>query len=418
MRFCLVTYGSRGDVQPFIALALGLKANGHAVTLAAPGNFSELIESFGIDCYPLHGDSEALVNSPECLRVIQSGSNIGFVRMALKETHNMRGPLLADIYEACINADGIIAANTCVFYAAAIAERLKIKWMIIQLNPPMVPTKAFPMLMADFPDISRLNSYSYSMVNYILYLLQKKDNAEFRQRMGLRPLKGSLFRKIILDKIPMIQAFSEELIARPDDWPEQVSVSGFLTLPEANNAVNATLPGNLSAWLDEGEPPLYIGFGSIPFPNPAMLAGVIEDLLGSGSRVLFCKGWSTLPDLPLHKNLLVIEQANHIKLMLKCRAAVIHGGIGTVAGALKAGIPLIVASIFVDQPVWGKIIAKKKLGVHIPWRKLSAKKINDALETMLKPEIARNLAAVSARLNEENGVRVTVDKIETYFDLS
>lgn len=416
MHYCLVTYGSRGDVQPFIYLALGLKDRGHRVTLAAPGNFKQLVEGYQIDFYPLHGDAEELINSPEFRKVIKTGSDIAFTRMVLKKMRDKQIHILDDVYKACETADAIIAVNTCIFYAAAVAEKLDKKWLLIQLNPPMIPTKVFPMLMFNFPDIKWLNAYTYILLNNTLWWMQKKDNAMFRQRLGLPPLKGSLFTRVVNDKVPMIHAFSPELIAKPYDWDEQFTIAGFFSQPKP---VDETLPDNLPAgleeWLQAGEKPLYIGFGSIPFPDAEKLSAVIKGLLNTSSiRIIYCRGWSELPDLPSHTNLFVIEKADHGWLLPKCRAAVIHGGIGTITAVLKAGIPLIVASLFVDQPAWGKIIAQKKLGVHIPWRKLSVRNILNALKQVEEPPIAETVKAVNSRLMKEDGVANAIETIEKY----
>ena len=417
MHYCLVTYGSRGDIQPFIALALGLMANGHTVTLAAPGNFKPLADSYGVNMHPLYGDVEVLVNSPKFRECISTGSNITFVRSMLKETHDMRGPLFDCICEACKTADAIIVVNTCIFYVAAIGEKFNKKWLIVQLNPPMIPTKAFPMLMFDLPDISWLNPYSYKIINSILWQVSKKDNAEFRQRVGLAPLKGSLYDKIQHDKVPMIHAYSPELIAKPLDWEEHFTISGFFTLPKITDDKNLpiALPDGLTEWLNAGTKPLYIGFGSIPFPDEKKLAGMINDILAiSAIRIVYCLGWSPLSELKPHPNLFIVRQADHGWLLPKCSAAIIHGGIGTVAAVLKAGIPAIVASIFVDQPAWGKIIEQKKLGVHIPWRKLSADTVLKALNKMEQSPIAETIKEVSSRVNKEDGVGAAVKMIEEY----
>jgi sterol 3beta-glucosyltransferase len=417
LHYCLVTYGSRGDIQPFIALALGLMANGHKVTLAAPGNFKPLADSYGVDIYPLYGDVEVMVNSPQLRECISSGSNIAFVRSMLKETHDMRGPLFNDICKACENADAMVVVNTCILYVAAIAEKFNKKWLIVQLNPPMIPTKAFPMLMFNFPDISWLNSYTYRIINSVLWQVNKKDNAEFRQRVDLAPLKGSLYHKIIQDKVPMIHAYSPELIAKPFDWEVHFTISGFFTLPQLadDKSLPIALPNGLAEWLNAGTKPLYIGFGSIPFPDEKKLAAMINELLATSTiRIVYCMGWSPPQELKPHPNLFIIKQADHGWLLPQCRAAIIHGGIGTVAAVLKAGIPAIIASIFVDQPAWGKIIQQKKLGVHIPWRKLSADNVLKALEKMEQPPIAETIKEVSNRVNKEDGVGAAVKVIEAY----
>jgi sterol 3beta-glucosyltransferase len=414
MHYCLVTYGSRGDVQPFIYLALGLKDKGHRVTLAAPGNFKQLVEGYQIDFYSLFGDTEELVMSPEFRKVISSGSNIGFTRMALKTMRNTHTAVFDDVYKACGNADAIIAVNICILYAAAVAEKLGKKWLLIQLNPPMIPTREFPMPMFNFPDIKWLNNYTYIAINNMLWQVQKKDYAMFRQRLGLPPLKGSLFAKVIEDKVPMIHAFSPELISTPCDWDEHHIVAGFFKQP-APAGDRAHLSTECETWLAAGEKPLYIGFGSIPFPKPQKLSTIIKEILATSTiRIIYCSGWSELPDMPLNPNLFVIEKADHGWLLPKCRAAVIHGGIGTIAAVLQAGIPAIVASLFVDQPAWGKIIANKKLGVHIPWRKLTAHSILTALKRVEESPIAETVKEVNARLMKEDGVATAVQTIEKY----
>jgi sterol 3beta-glucosyltransferase len=416
MHYCLVTYGSRGDVQPFIYLALGLKDKGYRVTLAAPGNFKQLVESYDIDFYPLHGDAEELVMSPEFRKVISAGSNIGFTRMVLKKMRDKQIPILDDVYKACETADAIIAVNTCIFYAAAVAEKFGKKWLLIQLNPPMIPTKAFPMLMFNFPDIKWLNAYTYSILNNTLWWMQKKDNGMLRQRLGLPSLNGSLFKQVVNDKVPMIHAFSPELIAKPYDWDEQFTIAGFFSQPkQTEETLPDNLPDGLEEWLQAGEKPLYIGFGSIPFPDTDKLSGLIKGILNiSSTRIIYCRGWSEFPDMPLNPNLFVIEKADHGWLLPKCRASVIHGGIGTIAAMLQAGIPVIVASLFVDQPAWGKIIAQKKLGVHIPWRKLTASSILNALRQVGESPIAETIKAVNTRLMKEDGVATAVQTIEKY----
>jgi sterol 3beta-glucosyltransferase len=418
MHYCLVTYGSRGDIQPFIALALGLMAKGHQVTLAAPGNFKQLVEGYGVTMHPLHGNVEEIVNSPEGQKVIRSGSDTAFMREMLKKVRAMQLPLFDDIYQACKTADVIIAVNTAVFYVDTIAEKLGKKWLIVQLNPPMIPTKAFPMQVLNMPDMGWLNRYTYHIINGILWRVQKKDVAVLRQRVNLPPLKGPLFKKILEAKVPMIHAFSDELITRPADWNDEHSIAGFFTAPEVaghKTSSEIRLQYSLDEWLQAGEKPLYIGFGSIPFPDNEKLAGAIKGIMaGSNTRIIYCQGWSQLPDLPANPDLFVIKQADHQWLLPQCSAALVHGGIGTVAAVLRAGIPAIVASIFVDQPVWGKIIQQKNLGFHISWRKLSAATILDALHKVKEAPVVTTLPQVQARLLKENGVETAIATIEAY----
>lgn len=417
MRYCLVTYGSRGDVQPFIYLALELKARGHDVTLAGPENFQQLVSGYGIDFYPLLGDAEEIVRKPECRKVIRSGNHIAFARMALKEMKDKRLKILQGIYKACQDADMIVCITPSIFYVSTVAERLDKKWVLIQLNPPMVPTREFPMQLTSLPDIKWLNRYSYILINKGLWLAQKREYALFRDTLGLLPYKGSLFKKVANEKVPMLHAFTREFLSRPADWDEHIKIAGFLT-PKPNENKAPKLSPGLEEWIQAGDKPLYIGFGSIPFPDTAKLTETITGLLEKTDiRIIYCRGWSDPPDLPQTPRLLVIDQADHGWLLPKCRAAVIHGGIGTIAAVMYAGIPVIVASIFVDQPTWGKIIERRNLGIHIPWRKLSANAVVNALAKVKQEPMATAIREAHERLMEEDGIRNAVDIIEDYSGL-
>ncbi len=414
MRYCLVTYGSRGDVQPFIYLALSLNTKGHHATLAGPENFQQLVESYGIDFYPLFGDSEDIVKSPEFRKVIKTGSNIAFARIAIRKMREKGIAILQGMHEACKSADVIVSLNLCVFFAAAVAEKLDKKWMLVQLNPPMIPTREFPILMHNFPDVKLLNRYTYILVNRALEMVQKKDYALFRETLGLPPFKGSLFDKVMNDKVPMIHAYTQEFITRPLDWDEQITIAGFFT-PRPDASKIPKVPAGLEEWIQAGDKPLYIGFGSIPFPDPAKLTKTISDLLNKTDiRIIYCRGWSDLPDLQPNPRLLIIDKADHTWLLPKCCAAVIHGGIGTLAAVLEAGIPVIVASLFVDQPAWGKIIQHRNLGVHIPWRKLSAKTILDGLSKFKQEPMATVIPQAHTRLLKEDGIAIAIATIEAY----
>jgi UDP:flavonoid glycosyltransferase YjiC (YdhE family) len=121
-----------------------------------------------------------------------------------------------------------------------------------------------------------------------------------------------------------------------------------------------------------------------------------------------------MPEVKPNPRLFLIEQADHTWLLPRCRGAVIHGGIGTIAAVMKAGIPAVIASIFVDQPAWGKIIEAKNLGVHIPWRKLTAASILNALKRIEEQPIASNIKTVNARLSKEHGIATAIQAIENY----
>ncbi|RZA00357.1 MAG: glycosyltransferase [Sphingobacteriaceae bacterium] len=417
MHVGLFTYGSRGDVQPFIALALGLIDNGHQVTLAAPANFRELVEGYGVTFYALYGNAEEIVSSAECRRIIKSGNNIAFTRFMFNAMHQMRHPLFDSIYSACLQVDVIITVNTFILFLGIIAEKMNKKWAIVQLNPPMIPTREFPYPMMNIPSVSWLNKSTYNMVNYLVWQLGRKDVLEFRQKLELPIFKRSMVKIWEETYVPVIHAYSPQIIPRPADWEEQYTVAGFFDLPfvkDGNNIVNQ-VPAGLTDWLNSGDKPLYIGFGSIPVPDAELLKNIIlEVLTKTNTRIVFCTGWSKILDMPAHPSLFVINRIDHAWLFPKCKAAVIHGGIGTLAAVLKAGIPVIVASIFADQPTWGRIVQTKGNGVHIPFKKLSASRLMKALQ--LTEQLAMVNAAIDMgkKISRESGVGNAVASIEKY----
>jgi sterol 3beta-glucosyltransferase len=269
------------------------------------------------------------------------------------------------------------------------------------------------MPMFNFPDISWLNPHTYTFINNVLWQVQKKDYAIFRKRLGMQPVKGSLINKTVKDKVPIIHAFSPELISRPDDWEDQYIISGFFNQPKEINKA-ASIPQDLQEWIKAGEKPLYIGFGSIPFPDTVLISKVIIGLLAAGVRIIYCQGWSDMPHVPKHPNLFIIKQTDHAWLLPKCRAAIIHGGIGTVAAVLNADIPAIVTPLFVDQPVWAQMVQQKKLGVSIPWRKLTAAAVLNALDKIQEPSFVDTMNKAHERLKQEDGIGKAIKIIEAY----
>lgn len=415
MHYGLFTYGSRGDVQPYISLASGLINAGHRVTLAAPQNFKDLVENQGINFHALHGDAEEIIYSAECLKVIRSGNDIAFIRYMFRLLYNIREPLLQSIMDCAGQVDVMVVNNLGAAIYGAVAEKLNKPLAIVQLNPPVIHTKEFAAPGIDFINVSWYNKLTYHIVNTLLWQLSKKTINQYRSLLGLPSLTQSSYQQFI-NNAPVIHAYSPELFKQPADWKEHHQVTGFLAVPRTSMPVQPlyTNPA-LTEWLNNGDKPIYIGFGSIPVPDESRLETIVEKLLANTSyRILLCTGWSKLQNLPKHPNLFVVNQINHEWVLPQCTAAVIHGGIGTLAAVLRAGIPAIIVSIFVDQPIWGKIIEKKKVGVHIAWKRLTYSRLLKALKIVNQDICRSNVEEMSYRLNEEDGVGQAVEIISMY----
>jgi len=413
MSYGIITTGSRGDVQPFVALALALIRNGHDVTIVASENFKDFVEGFGVPFLPITGDSESIINSPEALRLLEGGNPFKFIYHLLKITARTANQSNREILQACERFDHLIVSVLPLSIVYSIAEKFHKKCAIVFLSLSPIPTREFPYQALPFNIPAWLNKFSYRTLA-IAYRMTSKMINDFRMEIGLPP--ANVLKAVLRSNTLAILAESPELVKRPADWPPSAHVTGFFYLPPAARTIHSwdTPPQGLEAWLQAGDRPIYMGFGSIPIPDPRQFYQVLQEVLAK-KRVVLSKGWSVLDQLPEHPNLFAAKYFDHDKLLPRCSAAIIHGGIGTIGAVLKTGIPVIVVSILADQPINGKLIERRSLGFHIPFKKLTAEKLLKAVEATQEPAIIRNCRETAARIQSENGVENAVRLIEDYF---
>jgi UDP:flavonoid glycosyltransferase YjiC (YdhE family) len=412
MHYALLSYGSMGDVRPFVALAIGLQQHGHRVTLAAPENFRAFVETYGIAFFPLPGNIEERVKAPEVIRLVSSRDNLSFLIGLLKASDDLRPAIFQAVLDLSRQADVLLTSTLNIFYVDAIAQHLGKPWAMLLPSPPMTETAAYPFADMDFFNFPWYNRLTYRLATFAFWQVYKKRIHEARTSLGLSDRPSNPLRAYIKEKIPVLYVFSPRLIPRPQDWSDNCQVTGYLTLEESQPPDQS-----ISTWLRSGKPPIYIGFGSIPIPKPGLVSAAIVAILdATDHRIVFCKGWSDLPELPIHPNLFVIERADHRWLLPQCMVAIHHGGAGTVAAALMAGIPSIVLSMFGDQPQWGKIVQRRGVGLHLPFRRLTAKKLLRAIEKAGSPPILGQAARLGAEVNAEDGVRTTIETLTYFFN--
>lgn len=409
----IFTYGTRGDVQPYIALALGLTDKGHKVLLAAPENFKDLVEGFGIAFHPLYGNVEESMNSPEGQSVLQSENTIKLMKHFFKVLHDARVPLRKSYIEAINKVDIIIANAATVPITSIIAEKQNKKIAFSYFMPPIIPTKEFPVGDFDFLNFGWYNKFTYKLAYFFFWKFLKKETNEFRQQLGLPILKENLLTYIGKQKPLDLYCLSPSLIPQPKDWDDNHKITGFLTVPQKEKVGDNT---ELNDWLQQGEKPIYMGFGSNGIGNPEKFVEVITTVLNqTNERILFCTGWGIFNNLPKHKNLFVTKYVDHHTILPQCKAGVFHGGAGTLSAMLKNNLPVIIISFYTDQPTWGKIIERMKLGIHIPVKKLNAQKLITAIAKVQTNEVKNNVATVGEKIRKENGLENAVREIEKYF---
>jgi len=417
MHYGIVALGSRGDVQPFVGLALGLLDRGHRVTLMAHENFKDFVEGYGIDYHPLPGDVEAMLYTPRAQKVVRSGNMLVFMRFVQKEVSKTQMQTNEAIMAGAQNADVIVTSVLGMVWVDAIAEKTGKRWATVQLSFPTTSTKEYPFILLDFFNAPWYNRLTYRVFDWVYTRDYGRQLDAFRRSLGLAPKKGPLLRQMNEGPNLNIYAISPLLLPRPADWPSRTQVVGFIHLPAAGREKNAReeVPADLIRWLDHADPPIYIGFGSIPVTDPQRLKTILDNLLEQTQhRFIFCQGWSRI-DLPDHPRLYIAKTVNHDWLFPRCQAAIIHGGVGTTAAALKAKLPVIVASIFADQPFWGKLVQRHGLGVHLPFKHWTIERLKTAIKTIESPEIKKQVTELGDRMNREDGLRQTIEALEKYW---
>lgn len=419
MNIGIFTYGTRGDLQPYVAIALGLMDKGHKVTLSATEDFKDFVEGFGVTFQPLWGNAETMMNSTEGQSILQTENSIKLMKYYFKVLHDNREPLRKSYYDAISKIDFIIANAMTLPIVSAIAEKQNKKMALTYFMPPVVPTTEFPLGDFDFFNFPWYNKMTYKIALGFFWKFIKQDTNEYRKELGLPELKENLVSYLDKQKILDLYCISQSLIPQPKDWEAHHKITGFINIPKQkrdNHFLDKT-PIELSEWLTKGNKPIYIGFGSNGIGNPEKFSKILLEVLEkTNERILFCKGWSVFDNLPNHKNLFVTKYINHEAILPLCKLGVFHGGAGTLATMLRHNLPVVIVSFYTDQPTWGKIVEHRKLGIHIPVKSLATDKLISAIYFVQKDEIKNNVLKVGQEIRNENGLDNAIIEIEKYFN--
>lgn len=422
MNIGIFTYGTRGDLQPYIALAMELKGKGHEVSIAATEDFKTMVEDYGIHFQCLHGNAESMMNSPEGQAILKSEHAIQLMKYYFSVLHDIRHELRQSYFAAIKNVDYVIANAMTLPIVSAITEKLNKKLAITYFMPPAVVTSAFPLGDFDFFNFPWYNRLTYKIAQALFWKFVKEDTNEYRVALGLEPLKENLIRHLDRKKILDLYCISTSLIPQPQDWAAHHKMTGFMSIP--SNVIKRSprdeSSNELMQWINEGEQPIYMGFGSNGIGNTQKFIDIIMAILSqTKNRIIFCTGWSHFDALPYHKNLFVAKYVDHEVIFPLCKIGIFHGGAGTLAAMLRGSLPVIIVSFYTDQPTWGKIVERKKLGKHIPLKKLNTHTLIRAISEVQVPEIRQNVRLIADVLNKENGSKNAANEIENYFaDLS
>ncbi|KAG6657682.1 sterol 3-beta-glucosyltransferase UGT80A2 isoform X1 [Carya illinoinensis] len=407
LQIVMLIVGTRGDVQPFIAIGKRLQDYGHRVRLATHSNFKEFVLTAGLEFYPLGGDPKVLAG--------YMVKNKGFLPSGPSEIPVQRNQMKEIIYSllpACkdpdmdsgipFKADAIIS-NPPAYGHTHVAEALKVPIHIF-FTMPWTPTSEFP------HPLSRVKQQagyrlSYQIVDSLIWLgIRDMINDLRKKKLKLRPVTYLSGSQGSDSEIPHGYIWSPHLVPKPKDWGPKVDVVGFCFLDLSSNYEP---PEPLVKWLGAGEKPIYIGFGSLPVEEPEKMTQTIVDALESTEqRGIINKGWGGLGNSSEPKDsIYLLDNCPHDWLFLQCKAVVHHGGAGTTAAGLRAACPTTIVPFFGDQPFWGERVHARGVGpAPIPVEEFTLTKLVDAIKFMIDPKVKLRAVELAKAMESEDGV--------------
>ncbi len=410
MRIAVLTLGTRGDVQPYIALGKALQARGHGVTLTAPDNFAAWVDEHGLRFQPVGIDMQTLMQHP-LIRQLLSGNWL-VLRKVMRE---LTGPMLRRTMDAAWRAGK--GADAIVYHpkmsvAVDVAEATGAA-PICASPIPLFATGDFPIVISNRSLGRPLNRLSYNVFGLSRLVYGRMLNRWRREtlELGKGPRFAPLgaFRGRLATRLCCV---SPAVVPRPSDWDADVHMTGYWFLDEASGW---RPDDRLAAFLSAGEPPVYIGFGSMTDRRPDRIARrVVEAVRRAGVRALLATGWGGMDDIDAPPNMHVIESAPHDALFRHVSAVVHHGGAGTTAAGLRVGRPTLVCPQAVDQPFWAKRVWELGCGPRPQsLRRLNPKRLAAGLKELVsRADYRRRANELASEIAREDGIGNAVEVIE------
>lgn len=394
--------GSRGDFQPYIALAQQLKKLGKDVRITGSKSFEDFIGSYGIDVYPIEADISTLKVDPKLLKDAASSDNPLKMLLTFNKMKEYGIYMVNDYYSACEGSELIIYHPGCTIGYFA-AQKFGIP-SVLASPFPMHKTKEYLSVVMYGKTKSNVltKKISYAMIQGMLWMASKDSVKGFwKKKYGKLPDNfGCPFEKHTDKKHPAIVSCSNFVFKRPDDWNENIHQRGYWFVEEP---CEYTPTDELTDFLNGGEKPVYVGFGSMTSleNHEGMTEMVIEAIIKSGKRGIIC-GMGRPSNLP--KSIIAIDSIPHTWLFEKVSAVCHHGGAGTTAAGFKAGIPSIIVPFSNDQFAWAHRSYDLGVGAKpIPKKELSSDKLADAIKFALTDKVVANARTLGQDIATENG---------------
>jgi len=419
MRVGIIAIGSRGDVQPYVALGKGLQQAGYEVCVLTHDAFEGLVRGEHLEFFAVGGDPRTLVD--HIMNEAGAGKKPNEVALMSKLIPLIR-PLGREIlercWEQCQDIDALVLNVLGIVMGVPIAQKRGIPMFPAYLQP-MTPTREFPAL--SFPAVPAwlnpqitptYNRLSAEFLDWLRWQIYRSMAKAVHEVLGMHmhsPM--TLFQEL---QTPTLYGFSESFLPRPADWPDYCYITGYWFL---DSSANWQPSAELQEFMQAGTPPVYIGFGSMGSGDASHLTElVVQALALSGQRGIVMTGWGALKHEQLPETVFAVDDVPHDWLFPQTAAVVHHGGAGTTGAGLRAGVPTIIIPFMSDQPFWGDLVYKRGVGPRpIHQRRLSAEALADAITQAVTDQEMRVCAAMlGEKIRGEDGVGKAVRLFQEY----
>lgn len=414
MKIIFLCLGSRGDVQPYVAIGKTAQAKGHTVTICTGKTFEPFVRENGLGFEPCSLDLMAILQTEEGKQIFEEGFKHPIKAMTYSKSvvNPLYRKAMTEFYKACESKD-VIIFHPKAFGAVDIADKLGILCISMPPIPIIYPIPDFPNLAITTKNLgSLLNKMTYTLVNKSAESNNINDINDFREtELGLGKRKMGVFTtQRNGTPLPIIYPISPVLFSTVQAFKENVYLTGFPMLEEATRLDEET-----EVFLKGDQPPIVITFSSMPLKDSKrFLDRLSEALRLSGNRGIIISGNSGI-NMSSQQHLLVKAFLPHDVVFKQSKGILHHGGVGTMAAALRSGRPQVMMPFNVDQPFWAKKLFE--LGYSLSPLKESdtIEAFVEAFKKMENDEVIRKSAEIAASLSLENPNTLAVELIENLF---
>ncbi|MBP2366413.1 glycosyltransferase [Pseudonocardia parietis] len=409
MRVLISAVGSRGDVAPYTGVGLRLQAAGHHVTIAAHPSYEPMVRAAGLEIHPMPGDLGVLLDLPQRSTPAYQAGRIPRLTTLLHRAGHAT-------YDAAEHADLVLVNGSAPFgYDVAEARGLPSAGLYCQ---PMTPTAAFPpIVLHSARSWGRRGNRLLGSLGVRAMIPFHRATAELRRELGLprRPVRDTLARQAS-ERWPILHGHSPAVLPRPADWRPGLDVVGYWWPPETPWEP----PAGLAAFLADGPPPVFVGFGSMAGGHGRRLAPlVVAALRYAGVRGVLQAGRAELGvDAPdgLGPDMLAVGAVPHEWLFPRTAAVVHHGGAGTTGATLRGGVPSVPVPVFADQPLWSRRLVELGCAPEvIPFRGLEVSRLAGAVRAAVRePRYRAAAQRMSRAVTGDDGAGAVVELVERF----